>query len=252
MEILIGKKQAYPFVFVKGRRCGSNSLNVWLEAYIGRENYLDLSGDNWSINYDLFDVVENDILAAPKVTFCRNPYSRVVAGYLADIWHYAPYFPVNISDPDHPNQPPPNADHSTQIDMSLYKMTDDMDKHIEAFTYFLDEMCDYMSGNEARHWWQVTLVNEPLIHTILDNEPSNIEFFDFVLKQEELQERWPEVSKLIIGKETKIHKANNFHARHPSDNRTTSDFMQLLDHNNNREKIAEYWSQDFECFGYEK
>jgi hypothetical protein len=134
----------------------------------------------------------------------------------------------------------------------MYKMTDDMDKHIDAFTFFLDEMCDYLGGNQAKHWWQVTLVNEPLIHTVLDNDPSNIEFFDFVLKQEELVERWPEVSKLIIGKETQIYRANNFHARHPSDNRTTADFMQLLDHNNNREKIAEYWKQDFECFGYEK
>ena len=55
MEILIGKKQAHPFVFVKARRCGSNSLNVWLENNIGRDNYIDLSGDNWSINFDLFD-----------------------------------------------------------------------------------------------------------------------------------------------------------------------------------------------------
>ena len=252
MEILIGKKQAYPFVFVKGRRCGSNSLNLWLKNTIGRENYIDLSGDNWSINFDVFDVVENDILAAPKVTFCRNPYTRVVAGYLADIWHYAPAFPVNVSDPDHPNQPPPDADHSTQIDMFLYKMTDDMDKHIDAFTYFLDEMCDYLGGNEAKHWWQVTLVNEPLIHTVLNNDPNNIEFFDHVIKQEELADKWPAVSKEIIGRETPFYIANDFKARHPSDKRVTSDFMQLLEYNNNREKIAEYWKQDFECFGYEK
>jgi hypothetical protein len=252
MEILIGKKQAHPFVFVKARRCGSNSLNVWLDKNIGIGNYLDLSGDNQFINYDLFDIVEDDILAGPKVTFCRNPYTRVVAGYLADIWHYAPAFPVNVSDIDHPNQPPPNADFQTQIDMSMYKMTDNMDAHIEAFTFFLDEMCDYLGGNDARHWWQVTLVNEPLIHTVLNNEPKNLEFFDHIVKQEEIGKVWPEVSKQITGKETPFYLANNFIKRHPSDKRLTTDFLPLLDHNNNREKIAEYWSKDFECFGYEK
>jgi hypothetical protein len=131
-------------------------------------------------------------------------------------------------------------------------MTDDMDKHIEAFTYFLDEMCDYLGGNEARHWWQVTLVNEPLIHTVLNNDPKNIEFYDYVVKQEEIGNVWPEISKKVIGKETPFYLANNFKARHPSDKRLTTDFLPLLEHNNNKEKIAEYWKHDFECFGYEK
>tara|TARA_B100000963_G_scaffold105413_1_gene91407 strand:- start:10679 stop:11437 length:759 start_codon:yes stop_codon:yes gene_type:complete len=252
MEILIGKKQTHPFVFVKARRCGSNSLNVWLRENVGRENYLDLSGDNQFINYDLFDIVENDILASPKVTFCRNPYTRVVAGYLADIWHYAPSFPVNVSDLDHPNQPPADADFQTQIDMTQYKMTDNMDLHKQAFTYFLDEMIDYLGGNDAKHWWQVTLVNEPLFHTVLDNDPYNIDFFDHVVKQEEIGNVWPDISKQVIGHETAFYLANNFRGRHPNDKRLTTDFLPLLEVNNNKEKIAEYWKMDFECFGYEK
>ena len=39
MEIQIGKKSCpTPFVFVKARRCGSNSLNNWLSENIGVEN----------------------------------------------------------------------------------------------------------------------------------------------------------------------------------------------------------------------
>ena len=56
-------------------------------------------------------------------------------------------------------------------------------------------MCDYLGGNEAKHWWQVTLVNEPLILTVLNNDPSNIEFFDHVIKQEELADKWSVVLK---------------------------------------------------------
>ena len=253
MEILIGKKNCpAPFVFVKARRCGSNSLNNWLGDHIGKENYLDLSGDNSFINYDLFDIIEDDILAGPKVTFCRNPYTRVVAGYLADIWHYAPSLGVNVSDLTHPNQPPSEVFPELQLDMSLYKMTEDKDIHIEGFTNFLDGLCEYHTTNIATQWWQVTLVNQPLFHTVLDNDPSNIDFFNYVIKQEHLSQWWPEVSKAILGKETQFNVANIFEHRHPHDKVGTKDFSYLLDHNNNRDKIAEYWSNDFTCFGYTK
>ncbi len=253
MEILIGKKSIdTPFVIVKARRCGSNSLNNWLGEYIGRDNYLDLSGDNQFINYDLFDIIEDDILNGPKVTFCRNPYTRVVAGYLADIWHYAPSLGYNVSDINHPNQPPSNVFPELQLDMSLYKMTEDKDIHIGAFTSFLDGLVHYHTGNNATEWWQVTLVNEPLYHTVLDNNPNNLDFFDYIVKQEEITTVWPEVSKAIIGKETSLHTANIFEHRHPHDKKTTKDFQYLLDANNNRQKIADCWAKDFECFGYEK
>jgi hypothetical protein len=253
MEILIGKKHIdTPFVFVKARRCGSNSLNNWLAEFIGKENYLDLSGDNQFINYDIFDIIENDILAGPKVTFCRNPYTRVVAGYLADIWHYAPSLGVNLSDLSHPEQPPKEVFPEMVLDMTKYKMTEDKDIHIEAFTRFLDGLVDYHKGNNATQWWQVTLVNEPLFKTVLDNNPDNINFFDYVIKQEELVDTWPAVSKAIIGKETALHQANIFAHRHPHDKVSTNDFLYLLDANNNRQKIADNWSQDFECFGYIK
>ena len=192
MEIQIGKKDCpTPFVFVKARRCGSNSLNNWLGEHIGEDNYLDLSGDNSFINYSLFDIIEDDILAGPKVTFCRNPYTRVVAGYLADIWHYAPDLGYNVSDLTHENQPPTEVFPELQLDMSLYKMTEDKDIHIGAFTNFLDGLVDYHNTKQANKWWQVTLVNEPLWHTVLDNDPSNIEFFDHIIKQEDLPMLWP-------------------------------------------------------------
>lgn len=253
MEILIGKKHIdTPFVIVKARRCGSNSLNNWLGEYIGRENYLDLSGDNSFINYDLFDIIESDILDGPKVTFCRNPYTRIVAGYLADIWHYGPDLGVNVSDLAHEHQPPTEIFPELQLDMTLYKMTEDKDIHIEGFTNFLDALCDYHNGNNATHWWQVTLVNEPLYHTVLDNNPKNVEFFDYIVQQERIAQQWPDVSKAILGKETDLHTANIFEHRHPHDKVTTKDFAYLLDHNNNRDKIAEYWSNDFIHFGYTK
>ena len=216
MEIQIGKKSCpTPFVIVKARRCGSNSLVNWLQEYIGEDNYLDLSGDNTFINYDLFDIIEDDILAGPKVTFCRNPYTRVVAGYLADIWHYAPDLGYNVSDLSHPDQPPTEVFPELQLDMTLYKMTEDKDIHIGAFTNFLDGLVDYRNGNNATKWWQVTLVNEPLCHTVLDNDPNNLDFFDHIIKQEELSSQWPAVSKEIIGKETEFHSANIFEHRHP-------------------------------------
>jgi len=253
MEILIGKKHiATPFVFVKARRCGSNSLNNWLGEYIGQDNYLDLSGDNAFINYDLFDIIENDILAGPKVTFCRNPYTRIVAGYLADIWHYGPDLGVNVSDLTHPNQPPTDIFPELQLDMTLYKMTDDKSIHIEGFTNFLDSLVEYHSGTNAKYWWQVSLVNEPLFHTVLNNNADNIHFFDHVVQQESITTQWPAVSQAILGRSTDLHTANVFAHRHPHDKVSTSDFAYLLDHNNNREKIAECWNMDFECFGYTK
>lgn len=253
MEIQIGKKSCpTPFVIVKARRCGSNSLVNWLQEYIGEDNYLDLSGDNTFINYDLFDIIEDDILAGPKVTFCRNPYTRVVAGYLADIWHYAPDLGYNVSDLSHPDQPPTEVFPELQLDMTLYKMTEDKDIHIGAFTNFLDGLVDYHNGNNATKWWQVTLVNEPLCHTVLDNDPKNLDFFDHIIKQEELSTQWPAVSKEIIGKETEFHTANIFEHRHPHDKTSTNDFLYLLDANNNKQKIADCWSKDFEWFGYEK
>ena len=253
MEIQIGKKSCpTPFVIVKARRCGSNSLNNWLHEHIGVDNYLDLSGDNSFINYDLFDIIEDDILAGPKVTFSRNPYTRVIAGYLADIWHYAPDLGYNVSDLEHPNQPPTEVFPELQLNMGLYKMTEDKDIHIGAFTNFLDGLVDYHKGNNATKWWQVTLVNEPLCHTVLDNNVKNIDFFDHIIKQEELPTRWPDVSKEIIGKETEFHTANIFEHRHPHDKASTKDFMYLLDANNNKQKIADSWSKDFEWFGYEK
>ena len=67
MEIQIGKKSCpTPFVIVKARRCGSNSLVNWLEENIGVDNYLDLSGDNGFINYDLFDIIEDDMNTSIK------------------------------------------------------------------------------------------------------------------------------------------------------------------------------------------
>ena len=247
MEIQIGKKSCpTPFVIVKARRCGSNSLVNWLQEYIGEDNYLDLSGDNTFINYDLFDIIEDDILKINLINLTR------VAGYLADIWHYAPDLGYNVSDLSHPDQPPTEVFPELQLDMTLYKMTEDKDIHIGAFTNFLDGLVDYHNGNNATKWWQVTLVNEPLCHTVLDNDPKNLDFFDHIIKQEELPTQWPAVSKEIIGKETEFHTANIFEHRHPHDKTSTNDFLYLLDANNNKQKIADCWSKDFEWFGYEK
>jgi len=254
MELLISKKHIKnPFVIVKARRCGSNSLDRFLNDNIGKENYVNLSGDNSFINYSVLDIVEDDILSGYKLTFCRNPFTRVVAGYLADIYHITPSLGVNISDTNHPIQPPKTIVSSSTLDMELYKLTDNKDLHIEAFTKFLDATIEFIETGQSKHEWQWSfkLVFDPLFSTVLNNEHSNIDFFDDIIKQEELSERWKDVSTKLIGRYEPIVKLNSFNERHKGTGGSTSDFSYLLDYNDNRYKIAKHWQNDFILFGYE-
>jgi hypothetical protein len=260
MEIIVSNKDyPNPFIFIKARRCGSNSLDAWLDDNVGKDNYVLIAGDNWCNNYSLFNIVEDDILAGTKVTFCRNPYSRLIASYHVDIWHMAQDFPANPSDLTHPIQPEPmNPD--VPVDPGTYKITEDKDIHIENFTFFVDTLIEYHQRVDPtksdsyvytpnRYWWQNTSVTLPLFHTVLDNDKHNIQFFDHIIKQEEIATTFPTISNKILGKEVPLNKVNTFSYRHPY---SKSDISYVLDHNNNREKIADCWSNDFECFGYDK
>ena len=254
MEILISNKsQKNPFIFVKARRCGSNSLDAWLKNNIGKENYINLSGDNEFINYSVFNCIDDDIMSGYKTTFCRNPYTRVIAGYLADIFHITPSLGVNINDLNHPNQSPQELITSVGLPMHLYKFTDDKDIHIEAFTKFLDAQVEYLKTNTIKYQWQsdYALVFRPLWDTVLDKKDDNINFFDKIVKQENIEEDWVDVSTKILGKNSPLPRVNNFKERHPQSTPTkTSDFLYLLDYNNNKNKIAYNWKKDFELFGY--
>ena len=262
MEIIVSHKGfPNPFIFVKARRCGSNSLDHWLIDNVGKDNYSLVSGDNWCNNYSLFKIVEDDILAGKKVTFCRNPYSRLMASYHVDIWHLAKDLPANPSDLTHPNQPHAMRPEE-QVEFDTYKITEDKDIHIENFTFFIDQLIDYNQRvdktnpdsyifTKTDYWWQNTSVTLPLFHTILDNNKDNVQFFDQIIKQEEIATQFPIVSNYILGKEVPLNNVNTFSDRHQN-TRTKIDFSYVLDYNNNRDKIADCWSNDFECFGYEK
>ena len=101
------------------------------------------------------------------------------------------------------------------------------------------------------YWWQNTSVTLPLFHTVLDNDKDNVQFFDHIIKQEEIATTFPVISNKILGKEIPLNNLNTFSDRHQN-TKTKIDFSYVLDHNNNKEKIADCWSNDFECFGYEK
>lgn len=262
MEIIVSHKGfANPFIFVKARRCGSNSLDAWVKDNVGEDNFSLMAGDNWCNNYSLFKIVEDDILAGTKVTFCRNPYSRLMASYHVDIWHLAKDLPANPSDLTHNNQPhdmPPEE----QVKFDTYKITEDKDIHIENFTFFIDQLIDYNQRvdkttrdsyvfTKTDYWWQNTSVTLPLFHTVLDNDKDNVQFFDHIIKQEEIATHFPTVSNYILGKDVPLNKVNTFNDRHKQI-KSKIDFSYVLDHNNNREKIADCWSNDFECFGYDK
>ena len=262
MEIIVSNKDyPNPFIFIKARRCGSNSLDAWLDDNVGKDNYFYMAGDNWCNNYSLFNIVEDDILAGTKVTFCRNPYSRLIASYHVDIWHLAQDLPANPSDLAHPNQPEPmNPEKS--IDHSAYKITEDKEIHIENFTFFVDTLIEYNQRVDStksdsyvytpnNYWWQNTSVTLPLFHTVLDNDKDNVQFFDHIIKQEEIATTFPVISNKILGKEVPLNIRNTFSDRHQH-TKTKIDFSYELDYNNNKEKIADCWSNDFECFGYEK
>ena len=90
-----------------------------------------------------------------------------------------------------------------------------------------------------------------MFSTVLNNEHSNIDFFDDIIKQEELSERWKDVSTKLIGRYEPIVKLNSFNERHKGTGGSTSDFSYLLDYNDNRYKIAKHWQNDFILFGYE-
>ena len=262
MEIIVSNKDyPNPFIFVKARRCGSNSLDHWLDENVGRDNYCSIAGDNWCNNYSLFNMVEDDILAGTKVTFCRNPYSRLIASYHVDIWHLAKDLPANPSDLTHPNQPKDMAPEEV-VKFDTYKITEDKDIHIENFTFFIDQLIDYNQRvdtskpesyvfTQTDYWWQNTSVTLPLFHTVLDNNKDNVQFFDHIIKQEEIATTFPIISNKILGSEVPLNKVNTFNDRHKQAT-TKIDFSYVLEHNNNREKIADCWSNDFECFGYDK
>ena len=101
------------------------------------------------------------------------------------------------------------------------------------------------------YWWQNTSVTLPLFHTVLDNDKNNVQFFDHIIKQEEIATTFPAISNKILGKEVPLNIRNTFSDRHQH-TKTKIDFSYVLDYNNNKEKIADCWSNDFECFGYEK
>lgn len=259
MEFLISNKDVKnKFFFVKARRCGSNSLDAWLNQNIGRENYVNLSGDNEFINYSLLDIVESDILSdGYKVTFCRNPFTRVIAGYFADIYHITPSLGINVNDINHPIQSPQNPNDikvGQSLPMTQYKLTDNKDIHIEAFTKFLDLIIEWQSKRKLTYHWQSEfgLVFEPLYHTVLNNDSSRIDFFDKIVHQENLNEEWGEVSERLIGTNIPFNTVNSFKDRHPRGIGTTSSYLYLLDYNGNREKIESHWKKDFELFGYLK
>ena len=234
MEIIVSHKGfPNPFIFVKARRCGSNSLDHWLIDNVGKVNYSLVSGDNWCNNYSLFKIVEDDILAGKKVTFCRNPYSRLMASYHVDIWHLAKDLPANPSDLTHPNQPHAMRPEE-QVEFDTYKITEDKDIHIENFTFFIDQLIDYNQRvdktnpdsyifTKTDYWWQNTSVTLPLFHTILDNNKDNVQFFDQIIKQEEIATQFPIVSNYILGKEVPLNNVNTFSDSHQN-TRTKIDF----------------------------
>ena len=258
MEFLISNKELdKKFIFIKARRCGSNSLDHWLNDNIGKSNYVNLSGDNQFINYDILNILESDILNdGLKVTFCRNPLTRVIAGYLADIYHVTPSLGVNINDTSWPVQSPQNPDKifsGMGLPMSTYKLTTDKELHIEAFTKFLDLIIEFQSTHKITYGWQseFNLVFQPLYHTVLNDKADNINFFDKIIKQESLNDDWKSVSENLIGIDRPMNRINSFDDRHSNSNGNTSSFMYLLDYNNNREKIINHWKHDFELFKYE-
>jgi len=264
VEIIVSHKDyKNPFVFVKARRCGSNSLNHWLDDNVGKDNYCYMAGDNWCNNYSLFNIVEDDILAGTKVTFSRSPYTRIVASYFVDIWHLAKDLPANISDTSHKTQPDYNSiGWQDVVKFDSYKLTQDKDIHVENFTFFLDKLIEYNQKVDTTksdsyiytltdYWWQNTSVTLPLFHTVLDNNKDNVQFFDYIIKQEEIATAFPIVSEKILGEPIPLNKQNTFNDRHLTST-TKPDYSYLLDYNNNREKIADVWNMDFECFGYEK
>ena len=258
MEFLISNKNIdKKFVFVKARRCGSNSLDAWLNQNIGRENYVNLSGDNQFINYSLLNIIESDILSdGYKVTFCRNPYTRVIAAYFADIYHITPSLGIDINDPNHEIQSPKDPSEikvGQGLPMHLYKLTDNKELHIEAFSKFLDLIIEWQSLGKITYGWQseFDLVFRPLYHTVLDNNDDNINFFDTIIHQENLNDEWASVSEKLIGTNIPFGRVNSFKDRHPKGVGTTESYMYLLDYNNNREKIQNHWKKDFELFRYD-
>jgi len=258
MEFLISNKRLdKKFIFVKARRCGSDSLNHWLNDNIGKENYVNLSGDNEFINYDILNILESDIINdGLKVTFCRNPLTRVIAGYLADIYHVTPSLGININDKSWPVQSPQTSDlihNGVGLPMNTYKLTSDKEIHIEAFSKFLDLIIDFQSNGIMTYGWQseFNLVFQPLYHTVLNDNADNIHFFDKIIKQESLNDDWRFISESLMGTNIPMERINSFDERHSHSNSDTSSFSYLLNYNNNREKIINHWKSDFDLFKYD-
>ena len=67
---------------------------------------------------------------------------------------------------------------------------------------------------QTDYWWQNTSVTLPLFHTVLDNNKDNVQFFDHIIKQEEIATTFPAISNKILGKEVPLNKVNTFNDRH--------------------------------------
>jgi hypothetical protein len=173
---------------------------------------------------DTFAILASDKFK--KITFVRNPYTRLLSCYLHRI------LGTKRSNP------------SKKALLKAMGGTDLKDLQNVSFEAFITCICDQPSNQMERHW---CVQHDSILYPLVK--------YDFIGKQESLVEDLLRVEKLLFDGRLKHNKTAFNHAELTSVNKSpmaTSSASKLAQYYDERlaAKVAERYRLDFENFGY--